>query len=479
MICPRCGVGRVGEGIVECAVCGYAAPERDDISLSVAEELERQARRELDREFDILRLVGRGGHSVVYLAQERELGREVALKLLPLHLAMGDDAPDRFKREAKIAASLDHPHIVPVHRVGATPRFLWYTMKFVRGRSLADILSDGARLDVDETVQIVAEVASALQYAHQRGVVHRDVKPGNVMLDETGWAWVGDFGVAKAFGSLPLTQTGGALGTPAYMSPEQCYGKPLDGRADQYALAIVTYECLAGRPPFVADSVGEYVRLHCGEPPGNLRLARPDIPDHVADTLTRALSKEPDDRFGSVIEFAQALGADLTSRRSIPVVASTDAPTTLATPTTPYPHASPAGRWSAMPMLRVGAYIGVGAVLGMLLLTLPGRDSDRSLPADTAAPASDTTTTPAVLPPPELPLPQLMITTDPLGRLFIDGQYVSDSRTPNPLPLEPGRHMIRVEREGFATYEHTIEVVRGDTARFLDIVLTPLQPAER
>ena len=477
MICPRCGVGRLGDGVVECAVCGYSAPERDDISLSVAEELERQARRELDREFDIIRLVGRGGHSVVYLAQERELGREVALKLLPLHLAMGDDAPDRFKREAKIAASLDHPHIVPVHRVGATPRFLWYTMKFVRGRSLADILSDPKRLDVAEAVQIVAEVASALQYAHQRGVVHRDVKPGNVMLDESGWAWVGDFGVAKAFGSLPLTQTGGALGTPAYMSPEQCFGRPLDGRSDQYALGIVTYECLAGRPPFVAESVGEYVRLHCGEPPEDLRLSRPDVPEEFGAALARALSKEPDQRFASVMEFAQALGADVRARRSIPVVASSDAPPSLATPTTPYPHASPSGRWSALPMLRVGAYIGVGAVLGMLLLTLPRGSGERlgsATPGDTSAPAP-TTPAPVVSPPEELPPPQLRISTDPVGRLFIDDQHVGESRTPDPITLEPGRHVIRVEREGFVTYEQTIEVVRGQTASFIDIALQPVR----
>ena len=307
-------------------------------------ELERVAREELDGLFEIERLLGRGGMSVVMLARESELARHVAVKVLPLQMVFAPDAAERFKREARIAASLDHPHIVPIHRVGSTPRLMWYSMKYVRGATLATHLASEGRMDVETTVRFIGKVSDALHYAHQRGIVHRDVKPGNFMLDERGWAWVADFGVAKAFGSVPLTQTGGALGTPGYMSPEQCYGRQLDGRSDQYALAVVAYECLAGTPPFVAESLGEYVHKHCHVPPPDIRAVRKDIPDHIADTLLRALSKLPEERFASVLDFAGALGAPRESHDLPKVPASTrmevlpgspalDPPTTPITPT--------------------------------------------------------------------------------------------------------------------------------------------------
>jgi serine/threonine-protein kinase len=154
----------------------------------------------------------------------------------------------------------------------------------------------------------VEQVASALHYAHDRGVVHRDVKPANVMIDENGWAVVCDFGVAKAFGAVQLTQTGGTMGTPTHMSPEQLYGQPLTGRSDQYSLAIMTYECLAGKSPFPGDSLGEVLRQHCLEPPPRLFDSRPDIPPQMSDALVRAMSKNPEERFDSVLDFVVALG---------------------------------------------------------------------------------------------------------------------------------------------------------------------------
>ena len=246
--------------------------------------------------------------SLVYLAHEVELNRFVALKVLPLELALGTESAERFKREAKIAASLDHPHIVPIHQIGSRSTFLWFTMKFVRGHSLAELIADRGPLDLVECLRLVEQVASALHYAHDRGVVHRDVKAANVMIDENGWAVVCDFGVAKAFGSVQLTQTGGTMGTPSHMSPEQLYGQPLTGRSDQYSMAIMTYECLAGKPPFPGDSLGEVLRQHCLEPPPRLSDSRPDIPPHVSDALIRAMSKKPEQRFDSVSDFVVALG---------------------------------------------------------------------------------------------------------------------------------------------------------------------------
>jgi ketosteroid isomerase-like protein len=274
----------------------------------VSAEVERGIRRAFRPEFRIEGLLGRGGMSLVYLAHEVELNRFVALKVLPLQLTIGTDVAERFKREARIAASLDHPHIVPIHQIGSRSTFLWFTMKFVKGQSLVELLADRGPLELEECLALVEQVASALHYAHDRGVVHRDVKPANVMIDEKGWALVCDFGVAKAFGAVALTQTGGTMGTPSHMSPEQLYGQPLSGRSDQYSLAIMAYELLAGKPPFAGASLGEVLRQHLLEPPPRLSDVRPEIPGYVSDVLIRAMSKKPEERFKSVLDFVVALG---------------------------------------------------------------------------------------------------------------------------------------------------------------------------
>src|SRR6266487_4642905 len=286
------------------------------------EDLEQALKRDLSGQFQINELLGRGGMSLVYLAYELQLNRPVALKVLPLQLAYGPDAVERFEREAKIAAALDHPHIVPIYRVGATGTFLWYSMKRVKGRSLAEILGQSGTLSLEETIGILDQAGSALQYAHRHGVVHRDVKPANIMIEESGWVLVCDFGVAKAFGNVGLTQSGSALGTPRYMAPEQFERAGVDGSADQYSLAIVTYECLAGAAPFTGDSYGELVRKHLLETAPRITDKRPDVPAHVADAIHKALSKKPNERFRDVAEFVHALGG-----RAVP-----KAPPAFATP---------------------------------------------------------------------------------------------------------------------------------------------------
>ena len=308
MQCPRCNSGQISDIDNKCPECGFSLIRGSKRGVEVSSGVEKSIRRAFRPEFRIEGLLGRGGMSLVYLAHEVELNRFVALKVLPLELALGTESAERFKREAKIAASLDHPHIVPIHQIGSRSTFLWFTMKFVRGHSLAELIADRGPLDLMECLRLVEQVASALHYAHDRGVVHRDVKAANVMIDENGWAVVCDFGVAKAFGSVQLTQTGGTMGTPSHMSPEQLYGQPLTGRSDQYSMAIMTYECLAGKPPFPGDSLGEVLRQHCLEPPPRLSDSRPDIPPHVSDALIRAMSKKPEQRFDSVSDFVVALG---------------------------------------------------------------------------------------------------------------------------------------------------------------------------
>ncbi len=308
MQCPRCNAGQISDVDNKCPECAFSLLGMERRSGDVSVEVERGIRRAFRPEFRIERLLGRGGMSLVYLAHEVELNRFVALKVLPLELTIGTDAAERFKREARIAASLDHPHIVPIHQIGSRSTFLWFTMKFVKGQSLVELLADRGPLELEECLAFVEQVASALYYAHDRGVVHRDVKPANVMIDENGWALICDFGVAKAFGAVALTQTSATIGTPSHMSPEQLYGQPLSGRSDQYSLAIMTYELLAGKPPFSGASLGEVLRQHLLEPPPRLSDARPEIPGHVSDVLIRAMSKKPEERFKSVLDFVVALG---------------------------------------------------------------------------------------------------------------------------------------------------------------------------
>jgi serine/threonine-protein kinase len=320
---------------MECNHCHQPAPRPEPPELPAAEEVERNVRRHLGASYQINSLLGRGGMSLVYLAREKELNRLVALKVLPLQLVLGTAAADRFSREAKIAASLDQHHIVPIYRVGTTSSFLWYTMKYVKGRSLADVLDDHGTLGLGATLDIIGQVASALHYAHRRGIVHRDIKPENVLIDEDGWVWVCDFGVAKAFGAIPLTNTGATLGTPSYMSPEQCYGQSVDGRSDQYSLAALIYRCLAGQTPFVANSLGLMIRKQCLESPKELIEVRSDLPPRVSSAVRRALNKKPDDRYPDIVQFIEAVGGRVSVRITNPSLQELTQPTPLPTESPP------------------------------------------------------------------------------------------------------------------------------------------------
>jgi serine/threonine protein kinase len=259
--------------------------------------------------YRIEREVGRGGMAVVYLAQDTRHDRKVALKTLHPEIAAALGT-DRFLREIRLAARLNHPHIVPLHDSGESGGILYYVMPFIEGPTLRDYVAKRHRLPIDEALDITTQVASALDYAHRLGVVHRDIKPENVMVHE-GEALVTDFGIAKALssaGGSNLTGTGIAIGTPAYMSPEQAAGESdLDGRSDQYSLACVLYEMLTGSPPFTAESAQALIAKRFRERPQSARLTVPSISDTVSSAVDRALALEPKDRFQTVAEFAGAL----------------------------------------------------------------------------------------------------------------------------------------------------------------------------
>lgn len=262
------------------------------------------------------RELGRGGSAVVYLARDRKHDRGVALKVLLPHVAAAIGG-ERFQREITIAARLTHPHILPLHDSGNAGGLLYYVMPFMRGESLRERMTREGCLPIGDAVRIGIEVSSALECAHREGIVHRDVKPENILI-EGGFAIVSDFGIARltsAAEDVSITLSGTSLGTPLYMSPEQAVGaQDIDGRSDLYSLACVMYEMLAGRPPFAADSLRQMLMRHALDPVPNLRLVRPDVPQHISDAIALGMSKDPADRVETLAAFAQAL-----KRASAPV----------------------------------------------------------------------------------------------------------------------------------------------------------------
>jgi serine/threonine protein kinase len=254
--------------------------------------------------------IGRGGMAAVFRALDLRLHRHVAIKALPPELAFNNDVRTRFLREAQTAAQLSHPNIVPIYTVDERGGVVYFVMALVEGESLAARLARQPRLSIDAVRRILAEVADALDYAHACGVVHRDIKPDNILIDKaTGRALVTDFGIARAAaGDARLTLTGVAVGTPAYMSPEQAMGeRDLDGRSDQYSLGIVGYQMLIGETPFKAANTPAMLVKHLSETPRPVRERRPDAPPQLAAAIDRALTKKPEDRWPTAGTFRDAL----------------------------------------------------------------------------------------------------------------------------------------------------------------------------
>ncbi len=261
--------------------------------------------------YTIERELGHGGMAWVYLGQDLKHRRPVAIKVLRPELGEAIGV-DRFMREIEIAAGLTHPHILPLHDSGEAGGLLFYVMPFIEGESLRDRLEREIQLPLDDALEITREIADALAYAHSCGVVHRDVKPENILL-RSGHAFIADFGIARAVsvaGGERLTQTGLSVGTPAYMSPEQVEGAAhIDGRSDLYSLACVLYESLAGEPPFRGPNVQAIFARRLTNPVPSLRAVRQQVPEHVEHAITRALAITAADRFTTTAQFAAALGS--------------------------------------------------------------------------------------------------------------------------------------------------------------------------
>jgi serine/threonine protein kinase len=302
MFCSRCGSEITGKSKF-CPSCGLdlmATTPVHAIATGVLQELDL-VRESLAAEYEIIEELGRGGMAMVYRAKDRQLEREVAVKVLPFSLAFDTEFVERFQREARTAAQLEHPNIISIYRVGRSGRVIYFVMKFLRGGSLSTVLGTRKKLTPPEIRRLLLEAGSALGYAAQRGIVHRDIKPDNIMFDEFGQSVLTDFGIAKAASGQKLTGTGMSIGTPHYMSPEQARAQPIDGRSDIYSLGVVAYQCLTGSVPYDGEDSFSIGYKHITEPIPTPSLITADE-RRLFEVIKRMLMKDPFDRYQSCEE---------------------------------------------------------------------------------------------------------------------------------------------------------------------------------
>src|SRR5438093_6625973 len=257
--------------------------------------------------YEIVSLIGHGGMAQVYLGTDRVLGRQVAVKVLGPQFARDDSFVARFRREAQAAAALNHPNVVGVFDTGSDDGTHFIVMEYVHGKTLADVIREDAPLLPERAVEIAESVAGGLAFAHAQGIVHRDVKPGNIMLTPTGDVKVMDFGIARATTSDSLTQTATVLGTATYFSPEQAQGEPVDARSDIYSLGVVMYEMLTGHAPFSGESAVTIAYKHVKEEPRPPSRLNPDVPSGLDAIVMKCLAKNPANRYQNVDELLQDL----------------------------------------------------------------------------------------------------------------------------------------------------------------------------
>jgi serine/threonine protein kinase len=491
-----------------CSSCGADLTEGGGPpSRASAATLRHRLERLLEGKYRIDRVLGKGGMGTVFLAYDLALERDVAIKVLPPDVARDDQVVRRFQQEAKTAAKLDHPNIIPIYRVESEGGLNYFVMKYISGTTLEDVLAKNEPLELEYIQRVLWEAATALGHAHGRGVVHRDVKPANIMFDHDGRVMLTDFGISKALqAATGFTATGMIIGTPHYMAPEQAKGQAVDGRADQYSLGVVAYRMVTGDLPFAGDSVHTilYKQIFEAAPPLKARSAA--TPRALGAAIKRAMAKEPSARFPSMPEFAAAAwpehpgptSGSVSGAISCPEVTA-DTPTEMTTaPTTPLPRGltpKPPRRARARFLLGLGV---LAAGAGAYLLFGPGskaepgntgslvsEDTSHAPPATSAsslaalaAPRVDTvrvaeTVKVATPGPPQhlrplepapvaVPTGFLTVSADPYGELYVDGVDVG----PTPVvhyAVPAGAHTVRIVREGYRTVTDRLQVDPGNT----------------
>jgi serine/threonine kinase PknH len=289
--------------------------------------------------YRLIELLGRGGMGEVWRAQDTAANdRTVAIKLLAPHLAKDDVFVARFRREADAAAQLSNPHIIPIHNYGEIDGRLYVDMRLIEGRDLQEVLADGP-MEPGLAVRVIEQVAKALHAAHKAGLVHRDVKPSNILLDDDDFAYLIDFGIARATEDTRLTRTGSMIGTLHYLAPERFGDAEVDARSDIYALACVLYECLTGSTPYPGDSFEQQIAAHLMQPPPRPSSTDPSIPVQVDEVIATGMAKDPTDRYATTVELARAAHAAITMPVRRPARREMPAPAPFVVNPAPYPTA--------------------------------------------------------------------------------------------------------------------------------------------
>ena len=315
MFCPECGTWNRGNA-VSCTRCAGELPELPDAPTEKPDEDLDQLRRATGGRYRVYRRLATGGMASVYAAKHADLGRALVVKVLLPHLARDGEMRERFRREAEASAQLLHPHICQILDYGELENTVYLVMPYLPGGSLAESISRQRTIAPPLAATVATQVATALDYAHRHGIVHRDIKPDNVLFDEDGNALITDFGIATARFHQRLTMTGRAMGTPHYMSPEQAMGKLVDGRSDLYATGVLLYEMLLGFPPFDGTDSYSIGYKHVHEMPSSPEVVDSRVPPALAAIVMRCLAKNPAERFARGNELADALIGWLTQATS-------------------------------------------------------------------------------------------------------------------------------------------------------------------
>jgi serine/threonine-protein kinase len=442
--------------------------------LSDCDELKERLARTLEGRYEITRLLGRGGMGVVFLAHDLMLERQVAIKVLPPEMTGDPQLISRFQQEAKTAARLDHPNIIPIYRVDSEDGLVYIVMKYVSGQSLEELLAEGP-LPLTQVRHILREAALALGHAHRRRIVHRDVKPANIMVDDDGRVVLTDFGISKAVqsGSQP-TGSGTIIGTPHYMAPEQARGQGVDGRTDQYALGVVGHRVLTGKPPFDGDA-HSILYQHVFEPPPSLLALRPDTPKDLRIALDRALAKEAKGRFRTMEDFASAVSGE--SSGTVTLVSSPAAATKTLKALRPPADQGPVlvalatiaaiivGAWMGLPTLMAlsekkgpgGSIPAASAIRPPVLKPPIATTARRRPPASAVQPTSERKR--VLAKPKSVRYAPLAVHSQPRAVLYVDGARIGITPVARH-HLPTGTHRLRLEQKGYQTVTETI-LVKG------------------
>ena len=491
---------------IKCFGCGAAAPETSRFcgncgrqiadphvatlvdETAAQEDLLDRLRRILAGEFRVERELARGGMGIVFKAADEQLGRTVALKVLSPELGITARAAERFKREGRMVAELEHPNIVPVYRVGQLGGTLFIAMKFIEGRSLDEITAAQGALPIPAVLHVLRGAARSLTYAHERDIVHRDVKAANILLDRDGRVMVSDFGVALRASDVTLTVDGAVIGTPGYMSPEQCAGKRATPQSDQYSLGVVAFQMLTGALPFRAESLPGIMHHHFFTPLPSVRFARDDVPPDLLRIIERLMAKAPDERFPTTRQLLEALEAlpfgeaersegegllrRLTAGAMVARVATRELPALPDAPTLHFevaPQRRTGERWGRRRWAALAAGLALASVGAWTVW--PRARGDAMPPRDSVAQVAPAVTVVAPTAPRPIATGRLRVLTSPGdAAILIDGRQRGLGSVLD-LPVAAGRRRLEVRARGYVPFDTILTIAADSTVSLGRITL--------